>query len=234
MQKYKIIKLCVLVFLIFGVTVVFFATGAHQLFRVSVLRSHLGILQAYFNASPWLFGFLFLLVYAFVVSTPTGLPAVLNVVAGMLYPLYLAVLLVCLGELIGGWVLFYVANTALGAWLAQRSGSRLRAVLVRMNNNAMSIVFLLRLLFVFPCWFINLVSGLTGLTFKQYSGVTFLGAIPAAIMLSLVGQGLVKVVDEQGGASFSVWTQVEFWLPALFFVLCFIGFHLFKYVTRSK
>ena len=228
MQKAKLIKLWLPLFGIFILSVLFFSTGAHKLFTLSSLRDHFSLLERQLASHWWVFSGLFILTYSIAVSIPAGVPVLLNVLAGMLFPLAIAIFYVCLSELIGGLVIFYYANSALGQWFAQKSHGKLARILAGIRRNGVFIVLGLRVACVWPCWLINLVSGLSQLRLSQYVVVTFIGSIPAATIFSIVGRGLRNIVATPGDITLKMLWRVEFVGPLLVLFILIIGYRLFQ------
>lgn len=234
MQNNKIIKLWLPIFIILGLTALFFTTGAYKFLTISAVRQHWVLVESHLSRTPLLFGLGFVLLYSAAVSIPTGLPVVLNIVAGMLFSLPVAIALVCLSELLGGWVLFAYANSALGQWAVSKAQGKLALILLGIKNNAISIVLGLRVICIVPCWLINLVSGLSGLARWQYSVITLVGSIPAAAIFSIIGSGVKKVVISDHELTMKAFWRLEFLVPLGVLILLICIFKLFQNHFKSS
>lgn len=234
MQNNKIIKLWLPIFIIFSLTVLFFVTGAYKFLTISTVRQHWVLLQSHFNRAPLSFMLGFVLLYSVAVSIPTGLPVVLNIIAGMLFSLPVAIALVCLSEWLGGWVLFIYANSSLGQWLSNKAQGKLVSILLGIKNNAITIVLGLRVICVVPCWLINLVSGLSRLTPWQYIVITLLGSIPAATIFSIIGSGVKKVVVSDQEVTMKAFWRLEFLAPLGVLILLICAYRLLQHYFKSS
>jgi len=66
-----------------------------------------------------------------------------------------------------------------------------------LEQNALSYMFLLRLVPAFPFWLVNLAPALLGVRLSTYFIATFFGIIPGTLAFSYVGQGLESVIIAQ-------------------------------------
>ncbi len=66
------------------------------------------------------------------------------------------------------------------------------------NENALSYMFVLRLVPLFPFWLVNLVPAFLGVRLQTYAIGTFFGIMPGSLVYASVGNGL-GAVFEQGG-----------------------------------
>jgi uncharacterized membrane protein YdjX (TVP38/TMEM64 family) len=94
--------------------------------------------------------------------------------------------------------LLYIATRAGLGSLAQRAGPLVGKLEAGFRADAFSYLLVLRLIFIFPFWLVNLVPALVGVRLPTFILATFLGIIPGAFVYASLGSGLGNVVGEPG------------------------------------
>ena len=90
---------------------------------------------------------------------------------------------------------FLAARTAFGDLLRQKAGNRLKKLEAGFRENALSYMFVLRLVPLFPFWLVNLAPALFGVKLRTYIIATFFGIMPGGLVYAGVGNGLGAVLD---------------------------------------
>lgn len=129
---------------------------------------------------------------AVALSLPGGL--IFTVAGGLLFGWVVGGLAAVLAATIGATIVFLIARTAVGETLSERVGPWLAKLSDGFNKEALSYMLFLRLVPVFPFWFVNIAPALLGVPLKTYVIGTVLGIIPATFAFASAGAGLDSVI----------------------------------------
>ena len=125
-------------------------------------------------------------------SLPGGL--VLTVAGGLMFGWLLGSIASIVGATAGATIVFLIARTALGEGLNARATPWLAKLKSGFNADAFHYLLFLRLVPVFPFWFVNIAPAILGVPLRTYIVTTFLGIIPGSLALSAAGAGLDSVI----------------------------------------
>jgi uncharacterized membrane protein YdjX (TVP38/TMEM64 family) len=177
---------------------VFFGLGLHKQLSFDALRDNraalLELVQRWGVAAALAYALLYAVVIAF--SLPIGL--LLTVAGGFLFGPVEGMAIAVAGATVGAIVLFLIARTALGDVLRAKAGPFVVKLEAGFKENALSYMFVLRLVPVFPFWLVNIVPALLNVPLRVYAIGTFFGIIPGTFVYALVGNGLGAVFDAGG------------------------------------
>ncbi len=173
------------------------AMGWHRYLSMGALAENRDVLRAFIAANMGLSLAIFVALYtaAVALSLPGG--AVLTIAGGFLFGWLLGGVASILAATIGASIVFLIARSALGDFLAARAGPWLSRFRQGFQEDAFSYLLFLRLVPIFPFWLVNLAPGLLGVSFATYVATTFLGIIPGTFAFSLAGKGLDSVIEAQ-------------------------------------
>jgi len=141
--------------------------------------------------------FLYVAVYGMLVALSVPGAAVLTIAGGFLFGTWLGAACAVIGATLGATAIFLAARAGLGG-LAQRAGPFVGKLEAGFRADAFSYLLVLRLVFIFPFWLVNLVPALVGVRLTTYVLATFLGIIPGTFVYASLGNGLGSVVEEPG------------------------------------
>jgi len=117
---------------------------------------------------------------------------------GFVFGTWIGGLYVVVGATFGATAIFLIARYALADFFRAKAGNAVRKMEEGFNENALSYMFVLRLVPVFPFWLVNLVPAFLGVTLRTYVIGTFFGIMPGSLVYASVGNGL-GAVFAQGG-----------------------------------
>src|SRR5271169_718368 len=140
---------------------------------------------------------LYIAVYAGLVALSVPGAAVLTIAGGFLFGTWLGTLCAVLGATLGATGIFLATRAGLGG-LAQRAGPLVGKLEAGFRADAFNYLLVLRLVFIFPFWLVNLVPALVGVKLRTYVLATFIGIIPATFVFASLGSGLANVIEEPG------------------------------------
>ncbi|HET6376036.1 MAG TPA: TVP38/TMEM64 family protein, partial [Methylocella sp.] len=174
-----------------------FAMGWDRYLGMDFLVENRAALRSYIEDRLFLSLAVFVAVYIGVVALSLPGGAVLTLAGGLLFGWLVGGLASILAATVGASIVFLVARSALGDVLAARTGSRLSRFREGFREDAFSYLLFLRLVPIFPFWFVNLAPGLLGVNFAPYVAATILGIIPGTFAFALAGRGLDSVIEAQ-------------------------------------
>ncbi|QPH52843.1 TVP38/TMEM64 family protein [Pontivivens ytuae] len=137
-------------------------------------------------------------VVAYIVVVAFSLPgaAIMTLTGGFLFGLVGGVLLSVTGATIGAIAIFLAAKAGLGETLAAKmdaSGGTVAKMKKALNENEISVLFLMRLVPAIPFFAANLIPALVGVKLRNYAFTTFFGIMPGSVVYTWVGVGLGEV-----------------------------------------
>ncbi len=185
-----------------GGLAVFFALGLDRYLSFQALREHRTLLLDWVAAHGLLAPVIYILAYIIVVafSLPGG--AVMTISGGFLFGAAAGGTWAVTGATLGATALFLIAKTSLGDYLLARAGPAIRKMQAGFEENALSYMFVLRLIPLFPFFLVNLAPAFLGVSLRTYLIATFFGIMPGTYVYALVGAGLGSVFDR--GVNFSL------------------------------
>jgi uncharacterized membrane protein YdjX (TVP38/TMEM64 family) len=119
------------------------------------------------------------------------------------------------GATLGATAIFLIARYALADMLRRKAGTAIRKMEAGFNENALSYMFVLRLVPLFPFWLVNLVPAFLGVPLRAYVIGTFLGIMPGSLVYVSVGAGLGSVFEQGGSPDLGIIFTPEVLLPIL-------------------
>ena len=181
--------------LVAAAVIAFFALGLQRYLTFQSLAEHREwLLQAV--ARLGIFApLVFIGIYAALVAVSIPLGAIMTLTGGFLFGTWLGGLYSVVAATLGATILFLIASTSLGELMRRRAGALLRKVEAGFRENAASYFFILRIVPLFPFWFVNLVPALLGMRLITYVLVTFFGIAPATFVYAGLGAGLGAVIE---------------------------------------
>lgn len=126
--------------------------------------------------------------------------SILAISGGLLFGLYKGYIYTAIGALIGATISFYISKK-LGRNIVKKfTKDKLDNIENIINNNGFYIIFLLRLIPLFPFDVISYGAGLTKVKYKDFILATFLGTIPGILVFTNIGAQALNI----GSSSFYI------------------------------
>lgn len=214
-----------------------YALGLEKWLTFENLKAHHSAMKTFVAEHPIATPLLYIALY--IVMTALSIPggALLSVTGGFLFPQPWSTLYVVIGATIGASFIFLAARTALAEFLFKKAGPLLKKMQKGFEDNAVSYMFFLRLIPLFPFWLVNIAPAFFGVKFRTYFWTTCLGIIPGAFVFTQAGVGLGAILES--GDSFSLETifnwQIRIALIALaLFALIPVVYKKFKHKKRGQ
>jgi uncharacterized membrane protein YdjX (TVP38/TMEM64 family) len=175
--------------------IAFFALGLQRYLTFQSLAQHReGLLQAVDRLGIFA-PLVFIAIYAALAAVSIPFGAIGTLTGGFLFGTWLGGLYSLLAATLGASILFLIASTSLGELMRRRAGPSLRKVEAGFRENAASYLFILRIVPLFPFWFVNLVPALFGMRLRTYIVVSFFGMAPACFVYAGLGAGLGAIIE---------------------------------------
>ncbi len=141
----------------------------------------------------------------YIAATVFMVPAsALTIGGGFLFGLAIGAPATVVGATIGASILFLAAKTSLGETLKGIAGPFLGKMEAGFNENAISYLFTLRLIPIFPFAVSNIAPAILGAKFRDYFITTGLGIIPGTVAYTWIGAGLRGTLLDAAAAGESV------------------------------
>lgn len=153
----------------------------------------------------------YLLIYITAVALSFPGASFLTIAGGAVFGWFVGGTLTIIGATIGASIIFLIAKTSLGDFLAEKAGPRMAKLRDGFQKDAFNYLLTLRLAPVVPFWITNLAPAFFGMDLARYALATFINIIPGTYTYSFI--------SEQVGTSFekdsNIVTNVTFGLIAL-------------------
>jgi uncharacterized membrane protein YdjX (TVP38/TMEM64 family) len=176
------------------------ALGLNRVVSPEVLLGHYESLRALVDGHGWRALLAYMAAYATVVSLSVPGSALMSVLGGLLFGWALGASAALVAATTGAVVIFLVARTTLGAWLARAAGPRLQRIAAGLREDAANYLLFLRFVPIFPFVLVNLAPALFGVRLRTFFWTTAVGIIPATLALATAGAGLDHVVRTEKAA----------------------------------
>jgi uncharacterized membrane protein YdjX (TVP38/TMEM64 family) len=174
----------------------FFAFDLGRLLSFEALAEHRALLLGWVDGHAVLAPVTYILLYIAVVafSLPGGM--VMTISGGFLFGFVAGGIYAVVAATVGATALFLIAKTSIGDFLLAKAGGTVQKMQQGFADNALSYLFVLRLIPVFPFFLVNLAPAFLGVPLHIYLIATFFGIMPATFVFALAGSGLGSVLDQ--------------------------------------
>lgn len=138
----------------------------------------------------------YLVIYIAIVSFSLPGATIATLTGGFLFGLATGTLLTVFAATIGATVIFLAARWGLGEKLAAKmdaSEGKVKNLKEGLQENEISVLFLMRLVPAIPFFVANLLPALVGVKLRNFVFTTFFGIIPGTAVYTWVGAGLGEV-----------------------------------------
>jgi len=185
------------------ILVLFFVLDLGRFLSFDALAEHRVSVLAWVNSHALLAPLVYILLYIAVVafSLPGGL--LMTVSGGFFFGALAGGMYAVLGATLGATALFLIAKTSVGDYLLSKAGDMAKKMQQGFADDALSYMFVLRLVPLFPFFIVNLAPAFLGVPLRTYVIATFFGIMPATFVYALAGSGLGSVLDQGEAVSFT-------------------------------
>jgi len=132
----------------------------------------------------------------YIVATVLVLPStVLNLAGGAIFGPWLGTAWTSISAIIAALVAFTFTRTVGRKTVAKRLAGRWQAMDAEVRRGGLFYMFAIRLMPIMPYGLVNLVAGLTSISFQDYILGTVLGTVPSVLPFVLLGSSGLKAID---------------------------------------
>ena len=171
----------------------FFWSGLHRTLTLAEIKAHQAILVVLSEERPLLTAVVYGVTYASVTALSLPLAGVMTLLGGAVFGLVHGTVLVLIASTIGATLAFLSSRFLFRTAIHSRFGGRLKAIDRGIERDGAFYLFTLRLVPVFPFFFVNLVMGLTALPLRTFVWVSMISLLPGILVYANVGAQLARV-----------------------------------------
>ncbi len=175
-----------------------YALGLHHYLSLEALRRSELRLAVFVEDNAPAAAFLYCAVYIAAVALSFPGASFLTIAGGFLFGAMFGTGLALVAATIGATLIFLVARTSLGEYLAGKAGPRMQRLREGFQREGFSYLLFLRLVPLFPFWLVNLAAALFGMRLLPYVLATAIGILPGTFVFSYFGQGLRTALGSEG------------------------------------
>lgn len=184
-------------------TVAALAFGVDDALTLGALRRHHFELLGFVAGAPILASVVFIAVCAAAVAASIPGIGMLTVVGGYLFGWLQGSIYMLIAATAAGVVVFLVTRSALGGFIRARAGPSLQRVAENFRENALSYIFILNLVPIFPSLVVIALPAMCGVRLSTFVFAAFFGILPGTILLACLGSGLGDVLLRGGPIDFA-------------------------------
>ncbi|MDB2593989.1 FAD-dependent oxidoreductase [Porticoccaceae bacterium] len=176
----------------------------------------LGFFRDLYAQQPQLTALVYFLIYILVTGLSLPGAALLTIIGGMIFGLWVGIVIVSFASSIGATLAFLASRFILKGWVQRKFARYLRAINQGMEEDGGFYLFSLRLIPIFPFWAINLAMGLTPIRASTFYWVSQLGMLAGTIVFINAGVSLGAVEEFSAAGILTPQLILSFTLLALF------------------
>ena len=186
----KIKKLSISIILLLIIIIGFITNDEFK----SYLTENIDIIKTLYSNQPLMFTVLF--ITAYLVMTTLSLPVALlmGLLAGSIFDIYLAVVIVSFTSTIGATVAMILARYIVRDYMASRYKKYFEIINSNFEDNGGYYLFALRMSPLFPFFIINICFGLTKMKLIPFYLISQIGMLPGTVLIILIGRELSNTI----------------------------------------
>ena len=156
-------------------------------------------IQTYVNSFGKLAPIIYIIIFALVPLTLFP-DSIIAIAGGLIFGLVKGYIYTAIGAILGATLSFYISRKLGRNFVKKLAKEKLDNVEEMINSNGFFIIFMLRLIPLFPFDIISYGAGLTSVKYKDFILATFLGTIPGILVFTNIGAQSVNM----GSGSFYI------------------------------
>lgn len=173
----------------------FFAAGLQQYFSIESLSKNQAAIREFATNNRLLTMMIIVAIYATVTAISFPGAAIMTLLSGFVLGTVYGGISVIVGATIGATIIFLAGRSAAGDVLTRRGGSHVAKLEQGFSKNALSYLFVLRLVPLFPFWLVNLAAAAFRVPTRDYIVATFFGIMPGTFVFASVGAGFSSITE---------------------------------------
>ena len=186
----KIKKLSISIILLLIIIIGFITNDEFK----SYLTESIDMIKTLYSNQPLMFTVLF--ITAYLVMTTLSLPVALlmGLLAGSIFDIYLAVVIVSFTSTIGATVAMILARYIVRDYMASKYKKYFEIINSNFKDNGGYYLFALRMSPLFPFFIINICFGLTKMKLIPFYIISQIGMLPGTVLIILIGRELNNTI----------------------------------------
>jgi uncharacterized membrane protein YdjX (TVP38/TMEM64 family) len=181
-----------------AIVLIFIVFDLNRYFTLSYIKASQEKFALLYAERPVLVIGSYMALYVLITSVSLPGAAVLTLLGGALFGLWVGTLVVSFASTIGATVACFVARFLLRDWVQKKLGDKIAPVNSGIEQEGAFYLFTLRLIPIFPFWAINLVMGLTKMPLPTFYWVSQVGMLAGTIVYINAGNELAKIDSLSG------------------------------------
>ncbi len=139
----------------------------------------------------------YIAVYIIVIAVNLPGAGVMTLSGGVLFGILPAMLYVNIAATIGGSVAFLISRNFFGVFIQERFGEKLNKFNKDIDRYGKNYLLTMRLIPIFPFFFVNIAAGLTKVSLMTFIWTTSLGTIPGTFAYVFAGHNISNIAGGQ-------------------------------------
>ena len=175
------------------IVLIFIVFDLHRFFTLSYIKASQEKFALLYAENPVLVIGGYMALYVLITSVSLPGAAVLTLLGGALFGLWVGTIVVSFASTLGATVACFVARFLLRDWVQKKLGDKIAPVNTGIEKEGAFYLFTLRLIPIFPFWAINLVMGLTKIPLRTFYWVSQVGMLAGTIVYVNAGNELAQI-----------------------------------------
>lgn len=196
MKKYLKKIIIIIIFITF--IIIFKFTPLASFLNLSTLFDRKEELLVFVTKNLLLSSLLFTVIYILTVALSIPGATILTLMGGFLFGPFIAMLLINIGATSGAIIIFFISRYIVGNSIQIKYKTQLDKFNKELNENGTNYLLTLRLIPLFPFFLINILSGLTTISWKKFAWTTSVGIIPGSFIYSYLGYAGTTIDSSDG------------------------------------
>jgi uncharacterized membrane protein YdjX (TVP38/TMEM64 family) len=169
--------------------------GVTEIFSPEAVLAKRQALRDFAASHPVLAPLAFAAAYVAIAALALPVAAILSLVGGFLFGVWLGSALVLVSATTGALIIFALARSAIGEPLRRKAGPLYERIAANMRENAFGYLLFMRLVPLFPFFLVNLVAALFDMTARSFVLATIVGMAPATVIYVNFGRQIGSVAS---------------------------------------
>jgi uncharacterized membrane protein YdjX (TVP38/TMEM64 family) len=187
--------LYILVAIFVAIAVAAHFSGVIDILSPEAILARRQALRDFVSAHPVLAPLVFAAAYLVVAALALPVAAILSLLGGFLFGVWLGAALVLVAATAGALIVFALARSAIGEPLRRKAGPLYTKIAANMRENAFGYLLFMRLVPLFPFFLVNLVAALFDMTARSFVLATVIGMAPATVIYVNFGRQIGTVAS---------------------------------------
>jgi len=192
-MKSSLLTKIVVVLMLVSMIILFIVFDLDRFVTLSYIKASQEKFQALATSHPLIVIASYMAVYILITSLSLPGAAVLTLLGGALFGLWIGTLAVSFASTIGATLACVVSRFVLRDWVQKKLGDKILTVNEGVEREGAFYLFTLRLIPIFPFWAINLVMGLTRMPLRTFYWVSQVGMLAGTVVYVNAGKELAKI-----------------------------------------